>query len=86
VRLLTSLPEQAHDLDRFLEHRESLVGRRPDFPDDVLVQVFARAYAEKKPALHQHRGSGRGVGDDRRVDADQRARDARSQPKARGRL
>ena len=46
--------------------------------ENVLVEVLARADSEKESA-RQHRRSGRGcLGDDRRMDAHGRARDARS--------
>ena len=50
VRLVAALPEQAHHLDRLLEHLEPLVRRRPARAGDVLVQVLARADAEEEAA------------------------------------
>jgi hypothetical protein len=44
VRLIVALPEQAHHLDRLLEHLQPLVRSRPLRAEDVLVQVLARAH------------------------------------------
>jgi hypothetical protein len=38
VRLVTALPEQAHHLDRLLEHLAPLVGGRSLGPEHVLNQ------------------------------------------------
>ena len=86
-RRVVALPELAHDLDRLLEHRDALVGRGPADAGDVLVQVLAGADAEEEAAgPHHRRARRRGLRDDRRVDADQRAGDARAEPEALGRL
>jgi hypothetical protein len=74
--LLASSPEEAHDLDRLLEQLEPLVRQRPAVAERVLVEILAGADAGQEAPRH-HRGDGRrSLGDDRRMDADHRARDA----------
>ena len=79
VVLVAALPEQADDLDGLFEHVLALVRCRPAGPDHVLVEVLAGAHAEEEATRH-HRSCGGGrMGDDRRVGADGRAGDARTQ-------
>ena len=78
--LIAALPEEPYYRDRFLEHREPLVGCRPLRPKHVFVQVLTGTDAEEEASWHQARdGRGR-VGDDSRVDADHRARHAGADP------
>jgi hypothetical protein len=86
VRLLAALPEESHHHDCFLEHLEPLVGQRPAVAEHVLIQVLARADAEKE-ALGHHRGDRRrGLRDDRRMYADRRAGDTCADADLLGRL
>jgi hypothetical protein len=82
VCLIAALPQLPHQRDGFLEHLEPLVGRGPLRPEHVLVQVLTCADAQEEAAGHQARDRRRGVRDDRRVDANQRARDARADTEA----
>ena len=83
VRVLAALPELAHHCHRFLQHLEPDVRRWPSVTEDVLVERFAAAHAEREPP-RQHRRRRRGrVGDDRRVRADQGARHCRTDSEAR---
>jgi hypothetical protein len=52
----------------------------------VLVQVLSGAETEQEAARHERRARRRRLGDDGRVDADERARDPGSQLKPLGRL
>src|SRR2546423_506828 len=61
-------------------------GPRPAPADDVLIEVLAGADTEKEAALHHRGGRGRGLRDDRRVDADGRARHAGAELQLRGGL
>ena len=63
----------AHDLDRLLEHLQAHVGLGPVVAQDVLVERLAGADAEREAAVEQDGRRGRGLGDDRRVDAHRRA-------------
>jgi hypothetical protein len=69
-------PQPPHDLDRLLQHLQPYVERRPDRPEDVLVQRLARTDTEPEPPVQQD-GAGRGrLRDDRRVDPHGRAGDS----------
>ena len=70
----------ADDLDRFLEHLEPLVGPRPAVAEHMLVEILARADAEEEASIQQHLCRRGGVGDDRGMDADQRARNSGPDP------
>ena len=77
VGVLAALPEKADHLDRLLEHRDPFVWRGPAGAGDVLVQVLARAEPEREAARQHRADGGRGLRDDRRMRANQRARDPR---------
>src|SRR5918992_2914610 len=86
VALVAALPEEMNHLDRLLEHLEPHLPFGPAVPEDVLVQVLARADAEEK-ASGQHGGRRRrSLGDDRRMNADRGARHAGSEAEALGGL
>ena len=71
-------PEEAHYFDRFLEHLAPNRRSGPALSENVLVQILARPHAQEE-AARQHRGrGGRGLRDDRGVEAHRRARDARA--------
>jgi hypothetical protein len=71
-----ALPEQPDEFDGLLQHRLPLPHRGPAIAEDVLVEPLTRADAEEEAAL-EHVGCGGGrLRDQRRVDADQWARDA----------
>ncbi len=74
VALHPALPERADDLHGLLEHLQALVGRGPVVAEDVLVERLAAAEPEREAPLQQHRAGRGGLCDDRRVDADGRAR------------
>ena len=61
MRPLASLPEQADDFDGFFEHALPHRCRRPSGPDNVLVQVLARAGAQAEPAGHRAAQVARGL-------------------------
>src|SRR5918995_4899613 len=65
VALGASLPEEAHDLDGFLQHLLAHVSLWPAITGDVLVQRFAAANAEKESTRHHRGRGGRRLGDDR---------------------
>ena len=69
-------------VDGLLEHLEPLLVARPAVAEDVLVQVLAGADAEEEPARHERGARRRSLRDDRGMDPDQRARDARCPPRA----
>ena len=73
IGLVAAAEQLADDLDSLLEHLEPLVGARPAVAEHVLVQVLAGADAEEEAPSEQRLGRRCGVGDDRRVQADQRA-------------
>jgi hypothetical protein len=73
VAALAALPQVAHDLDGLLEHLQAHVGLGPVRAEDVLVERLARADAEVEAAAEHDCARRRGLGDDRRVDADRRA-------------
>src|SRR3954447_14454372 len=74
-----ALPELTHDLDGFLEHLLADGGGWPAVAEDVLVQVLARPDAEEEATTHHQRSGSCGLGHDRRVDPDRRARHARAE-------
>ena len=84
--LIAALPEEPDHLDRFLEHREPLVGCRPLRPEHVFVQVLTGTDAEEKASWHQARDRRGRVGDDSRMDADHRARHTGTDPELSRRL
>jgi hypothetical protein len=77
-------PEHANDLDRFFQHREPNLCRRPVRSDDVLVQSLAGAHTEEEAPGHE--GRGRGLGDERRMDPHDGSRHASADPQALRRL
>src|SRR4030095_8184476 len=81
---LTALPQRADDLDGLLEHLEAHVDLGPAVAEDVLVERLAAAHAQLAAALEQHGAGGRGLSDDRGVDADGGAGDAGRDRQARG--
>jgi hypothetical protein len=81
---LAALPQRAHDLDGLLEHLEAHVDLGPAVAEDVLVERLAAAHAEVEAPLEQNGARGRGLGDDRGVDADGRAGDAGRDREPRG--
>ena len=85
VGLVATPPELADRVDRLLEHLEPLVRRRPLRARHVLVEVLAGADAEEEPPAQHHLRRRRRLGDDRRVDPDQRARDRRPEADPLGR-
>src|SRR5919204_4427207 len=80
VALVAALPEEAHDLDRLLEHLQPRLRPRPARARDVLVQLLAGADAEEEAAVHHGRARRGRLGADRRGDADRGARDASAEP------
>jgi hypothetical protein len=84
--LEAAFPEAPDDRHRLLEHLVPHVGRRPLRAGHVLVQVLARADAEPEPARHHRGDRRRGLGHDRGMDPEQRARDARGDGQALGGL
>src|SRR5258706_6902763 len=62
-------PEEPQDLDRLAEHLPAHLDGRPVPPQNMLVQIFPGAEAEKKTVRHHEGARGRGLGDDRRVGA-----------------
>ena len=85
VALLPALPERADDLDGLLEHLQPHVGLGPAVAEDVLVERFAAADAEREPPVVQDAAGRRGLSDDRRMDPDRRTGDAGGDGQARGR-
>jgi hypothetical protein len=66
-------PQQADDLDGFMQHRMSLLHGRPAAADHVLVETLACSDRKRKPALAHHANRGCCLGDDRRMVANDRA-------------
>src|SRR5690606_1972929 len=82
-----ALPERPDDLHRLAEHTEpQRLGCGKDSPGDVLIQVLAGPEAEFEPSGHQVCRGRRGLCDDRRVVAYQRAGHAGGDPGPRGGL
>src|SRR5215208_3113998 len=76
VPLVAAIPQQPYHLHRLFHHLKPHVGRGPVVPEYVLVEVLAAAEAEPEAILHHRRRSRRGLGDYRRVDADNGTGDA----------
>ena len=79
-------PQRADDVDRFFEHASPRRRGRPAVAEDMLVEGLAGADTEEEPIVEEQRRGRGGLGDDRRVDADGRARhtDADAQSFGRG--
>src|SRR5439155_11159329 len=73
---LAASEQRTHQVDRLLEHLATDLKRWPAAADDVLVQVLAGPDAEEEASFEHDVRRRRGLGDDRRVYADDRARDA----------
>jgi hypothetical protein len=73
MTLVAAFPEQPDDGDGLLEALLPYLGLRPAGSEDVLVEVLARADAEKEAPFHHRRRGGGGVGDDGRMHAHGRA-------------
>src|SRR2546423_15433223 len=79
-------PEEADDLDGFLEHLEPNIHLGPMVAEDVLVQVLPRADAQKEASGHHHGGRPRRLRDDGRMRPDQPTRRTPAHPGPAGRL
>src|SRR5205085_805664 len=72
-RYFTAFPEQADQFDGFFDALGTLIVRRPLVAENVLVERFAGADAEKEAARHHRRAGRRRLCDDGRMDAKCRA-------------
>ena len=86
VRHRAARPQGPDDLDGLLEHLVAQSGNRPASPDDVLVEVLARAEAEAEPPVGQQLHGRRLLRDDGGVVAADRTGDVRHERDAPGRL
>src|ERR1041384_6349375 len=75
MTLLTAAPQQPDHIDRFAQHFEPDVGRRPSVSRDVLVQILARTHAKHESSGHNRRHSCCRLRNDHRMNSKGRARD-----------
>src|SRR5262249_14791630 len=85
VALKTALPQEPDDVNGLGQARLTHVSLRPSLADDVLVQVFPGAHAQKETSRHHGRGGGGGLRDDGGGHPPRRARHRRSEPESCGR-
>src|SRR6266568_3279820 len=74
------------DTDGLFQHFMADIDRLPFIAQDMLVQIFAGADAQKEPAFHEQARGGSRLCDDGWVDAGRRASDACAQTEFRGSL
>ena len=79
-------PQGPDDLDGLLEHLVAQSGKRPPPPDNVLIEVLARAEPEGEPPVGQQLHGRRLLRDDGGVISADRAGDIRHERNPLGRL